>query len=296
MITAAARDGREQWGRLLRSTAAKGWGPALFEHNKQAAAEGWPTPEDERSADWKFLVRWAPNGRALVFGCGWGVVPIALSPCFATVHAIDHIPERAALLAVRAREQGIRNLQPVAVADRAALPFAGGSFDFVSVGDAASELTDDMPARELVATVRALLRAGGTAQFSLGNRWGFDHMLGRSGGGGGPRRQSLAAYLRILREGGFSNIRAYAPFPRHQGTPMFYVPLTGSAPMNFFLRNLAVLFDAVSPEVKRRHAVEYGVAKLGVRAALLFKGAPLASLLVPGFCIFAQAGSAMDHS
>ena len=292
-----AQDEREELRRLVRAAKAQGWSQALFEHTKREAAEGWPSPEDERAADWRYLVRWAPDGVALVLGCGRGVVPVALSECFGTVYAVDGVWERAAFLSIRALQQGIKNLQPVMVERGKGLPFSGECFDFVAVGAAGAELTQELGAEELVWVVHRLLRAGGTAQFSLGNRWGFDHLLGRGGGGSGPRRESLASYLRILGRVGFSDVRVYAPLPRHRGVPMFYVPLDGSTPMRFFLRNLSVLFDAVSPEVKRRHAVEYGVAKLGVRLTLLARGERIAKLFLPGFCIFAEkAGGVSDRT
>jgi SAM-dependent methyltransferase len=274
--------------RLVQVAETRGWSQALFEHTKREAAEGWPSPEDERVADWRYLVRWVPDGVALVFGCGRGVVPVALSECFGTVYAADGVWERAAFLAIRAKQAGIGNLHSVVVGGAAALPFCASRFDFVAMGGSAAELTQRMPAEDFVRIVHRLLKPGGTAQLSLGNRWGFDYLLGRGGSEGGPRRHSLAAYLRILRGAGFSDVRVYAPLPRHRGVPMFYVPLDGSTSMRFFLRNLSGLFDAVSPEVKRRHAVEYRLAKLGVRMTLLWRAEWLMKRFLPGFCIFAE--------
>jgi len=285
---AASRGGQENLRQLVDRTAEIGWSRALFEHTRLAAREGLPSPEDERTADWKYLMSWMPDGIALVLGCGRGVVPLALANCFHTVYAADVSHERTALMAARAKEAGIGNVRPVTTDRGLCLPFRGERFDFVSVGDAGAESIDGMEAGDLIGAVHGLLRPGGAARFSLGNRWGFDYMIGRGGGDGGPRRRGLLAYERILAEAGFTRIRAFAPFPRHVGTPMFYVPLDGRAPMDFFFRNLAMLFDAVSPEVKRSHALEYGVAKLGIRVATCARLAGVARLLVPGFCIFAE--------
>ena len=278
----------DQVGKLLSDTETHGWKKAFYEFSKAEIGSGGTVPEDQRIADWKYLLPLNRDTRALVFGCGWGTVAVALSEICGTVGVIDSDCEKLSFLNGRKKQQRIDNLYPIYVKDRSGFPFSESSFDLVSVGGHSWGVNQPVEVRDIVRDAHGLLKDGGTVYLSFRNRLAFQDLL-KWGKSSAPFRLHTAyGYRRILQAEGFSEIQFYAPLPRYDGIPLFYLPLENSHALNFFLRNIFPLFEMVSPEVKRAYAMEYAVAKLGVRLTLLFRLATLAKIFVPGFNIVAK--------
>lgn len=242
----------------------------------------WTDAEDERSADWRYLLSLGPESVALVVGCGAGSVPLALARTCGVVYAVDSDAERLASLAecVRARPQG--DVRTVHVESEDGLPFPPASFDVVVMRPFQRADGTHVPFQSLAARARSLARARGHVVVSAPNALS---LLGR------PTRTAehgLAGYARILRAEGFVDVRSYAPIPFDEAAPLFYIPLDDPSALRFFFRDLFDLLTSVPPEIRRRYRLAYAVARLGRRLGMLLRTEGLARFLMPGFSIFAR--------
>lgn len=278
-------------GRVVRVAESSGWDVAVYQHAQAEIAAGRGLAEDERAADWQYLLPSIRLGAALVLGCGLGTVPVALSRRFAEVHVVDIVPDRTRLLELRAVQHGIENVFPLCVQPGQALPFEDGRFDLVVARSEDWTLTvrhgRDRRAFEIAGReTHRLLAPGGTAYWTVGNRLGYPRLL-RPWRAGAGVEHTLGGYRRMLAAAGFTDVRFYAPLPSHEGIPLFYLPIGEGAHFEYFFRHLFPLFETVSTEVKRLYGVEYRLAKIAVRAALRLGLARWAGRLSPGFGIIA---------
>ncbi len=269
---------------LLRVAESEGWNTALYNYTKVQVGKNGTVVEDQRTADWRYLLPLSSESVALVLGCGLGTVPVALSETCRKVYAVDSCWDKVAFLNIRKKQHKIDNLYPTYAHDTLSLPFSAGCFDLVSVRDMAQPL----PFYKTVRRAHGLLKEGAIAHFSLGNRLAFQRLLCRGESGASPPLHTIFGYRRILKTEGFSDIQFYAVLPHHNGIPLFYIPLESSQAMEFFLRNIFPLFEMVTPESKQAFALEYMVAKIAVRLGLFFNLTSLAKIFVPGFCVIAR--------
>ena len=167
---------------LVGRAEALGWDEAMFEFMRTRVSSGAGVVEDERVADWRFLLPRTGRDAALVLGCGLGTVPAALCDMFATVHVVDTSAERVRLLELRASEHGIANLVPTRVARGGALPFAAEGFDLVVARSSDWEFraagADGRGAFRAVAQdVHRVLKEGGGAYLGVPNRLSYERLL-----------------------------------------------------------------------------------------------------------------------
>lgn len=66
-----------------------------------------------------------------------------------------------------------------------------------------------------------------------------------------------------LIDAGFKDPTAYAVLPSH-AMPLFFVPLSSSAPIRYFLRHVFYLLATAPVEVRRRYWILYQLAKIGI--------------------------------
>jgi SAM-dependent methyltransferase len=279
---------------LLDRARSVGWQQAFFEYGREAALRGEMPQEDQRSADWRYLLRTPPNARALVIGCGFGAVPIALAEMGMEVWVVDSSLSRASLLDLRRREQRTPRLRIAAVARLDALPFVHREFDFVCLQPAEEPKTAD-ELRLLLRTVGRLLKPGGQIYTGQRNRWSFQRVL-RPWRRSGVGPLSPLGYRRLFRAEGFSEVLLYAPLPQHGGIPLFYVPVDNPSALAFFLNDVFPLFNTVSPEVRGRFGLEYAVARYGSIVVRRLGVARFARHFVPGVCIIATCAAAGQHA
>lgn len=268
--------------RLARATQELGWQTALFEYTKTRIANGQMPYEDSRSSDWVYLLNPADRAVSLVMGCGLGEAPLALSRISSKVYAADCDKDRIAFLDLRRQQQQIENVAPVLMKKNAEPSLPAKSFDIVSVREFDWHPESPATLTGVLRHARRWLKSGGQLHLSLANRLVQ------------PRLQpSITAfgYQGLLKKEGFSDIELYAPLPFGQRAPLFYVPLSDPGLMNCFLRDIFGLFEAASPEVKKTYALEYQLARLGVKAAPFFGLARLIKYFVPGFHVIARKKS-----
>jgi SAM-dependent methyltransferase len=283
-------------GPLLHVAESAGWETAFFDYTKARITSGHSGVEDQRMADWQYLLPLGKDTVALALGCGWGTVPIALAETCKTVYAVDTSWAQIAFLAARTRQQHVHNLFPIHVGGGLDLPFHREQFDLVSLAGFRWMPHQSIGVTDVVRRVRDLLRSGGVAYLCLGNRLSFSQLLRRRRSGSPLPLHSMRGYRRILEAEGLTDIRFYAPLPSWDGPPLFYLPLEDPRAVEFFFRQIFPLFEMVSPEVKRTYAAEYAAAKLGVRLTLLAQLTGLAKLFVPGFGIVARKPGKPRHA
>lgn len=271
---------------LLDSAESDGFDKALYDYNKARVLRDELISEDQRIADWKYLLPLNRDSVALSFGCRMGTIPAALAETCKRVYVIDAVWERITFLNIRRRQHGIDNLCPIYVNSISDIPFPAKYFDIVSVRECDWGATL-FRFRDLVQRVYGLLKEGGTAYLSVGNRLSYRHLFQRHKISASPPLHTIYGYRRMLRSEGFSDCHFYAPLPDHDGIPLFYLPLQNTEALNYFFENIFPLFEMVSPEVKKQYGFQYKLAKIGVRVALLFRLTTLAKFLVPGFGIIA---------
>ncbi len=272
---------------VLRVAESDSWSVALYEYVKKRVEKGDTVTEDQRIADWRYLLPLHRDSYALVLGSGWGTVPIALAETCGRVYAIDSTWEKIAFVNARRKQQGIDNLYPVYMKGVSSLPFPEKFFDLITMVDFQRHATRSVRFREIVRYLYCLLKEGGRIYFSVDNRLAFQHLFRLVKANATLPIHTIYGYRHILQEEGFSEIRFYAPLPHYDGIPLFYLPLESSEALNYFFQNIFPLFEMVSPEVKKQYGFQYKLAKIGVRLTLIFRLTNLAKFLVPGFSIIA---------
>jgi SAM-dependent methyltransferase len=273
---------------LLRTAETQGWRAALYYHYKSQIAQGGTTAEDERMADWRFLLPETHGGRTLVLGCGWGTVAVALAKDSEHLCAIDCSWETLAFLNILRKQEQLDNLSLMQANRWPMLPFSDNSFDLISINPAYWDPEDTTPLRMVVQHTHRLLERGGMVHLVVGNAWSPVHLLQRAKRQTGPALHAFPEYRQLLQAEGFTEIQMYAPLPHYKGVPLFYVPLDDAGALAFFFHDLFPLFERVSPEVKRVYARYYLLAKVGVWIALQLRLTWLAKFFVPGYHIFAR--------
>ncbi len=235
-------------------TAAREGSAKAFENALKDKTDDWQRyflhyATDETRAAWQFLLHLPANAAALDMGCGWGNLSISLARNFATVYAMDLVPERAVISSLRAREAGLHNVRALAGGNTDHLPFPDASLDAVIFNGVLEWVPTSFPhihdpreaqVRVLREAVR-VLKPGGQLYIGIENRLGFLYFLGRPDEHSKLRfatllprwlanRYSLAkrkqpyrtytyswrGYLKLLREAGLADARFYCPFPEYR--------------------------------------------------------------------------------
>lgn len=184
---------------------------------ERVGLRGGPAEEDERSADWRFLV---PNSResvVLVHGVGLGTLATRLAHESAHVVLMDASPARLAFARRRARELGKENVTLIQTTGVDHAPLRAGVIDVAFH-------FEGFP------VIRA--KQGVVV---LASPWL------------GPGRERAAR--RALAQAGFDDIASYAPLPPAGSAPLFLVPRTSDA-WGHFMRNILPMILHVSTEVK----------------------------------------------
>jgi ubiquinone/menaquinone biosynthesis C-methylase UbiE/aminoglycoside phosphotransferase (APT) family kinase protein len=242
---------------LMRSiveTAAREGSARAFDDALRDKTEDWRQyflhyATDETRAAWQFLLRLPENATVLDMGCGWGNLAISLARNFATVYAMDLVPERAAFSAIRAREAGLQNVRALAGGNTGHLPFPDSCMDAVAlngvlewVATSFPQIADPREAQvQVLREVARVLKPDGQVYIGIENRLGFLYFLGRpdehsklkfttllprwlANRYSQARRQqpyrtythSWRGYRKLLREAGLTDTRFYCPFPEYR--------------------------------------------------------------------------------
>lgn len=271
--------------KFLCVAESDGWDKALYEFVYKKSKFSKIPKEDQRISDWKYLLPAHRDRFTLVIGCGHSTVPIMLADISKKVFAVDSSWKNIMFLNIRKDQQKVKNIFPIYLQRGLSLPFARKSFDLISLNSNHWDKKRSASFYNYVLYLHSLLKPDGVLQLNLNNRLAASHILNPSDK---YSSYDIFTYQKIFRMVGFANIRYYAPLPYHNESPLFVVPLENTQSLIYFFRNLFPLFDMVSPEVKRSYALEYSIAKIGIRLMLFFRLAKLFKIFVPGFIIFAR--------
>lgn len=244
------------------------------------AAEGALPREDPRSHDWLALLPLSGKQDALVIGIGEGLLPAMLARSCRSVTAVDRSDELAADLMRRCVEMGLQNLRVETTSDIGRIQ---GAFDLVVVSD-----WPGVGISELSTELSRLCNPNGTVCFFVANRFSPASFVRSSDARPGMPVATRRGLVGVMSAAGFERPMLFAPLPRPGQIPLFYMPLDHSGAWRYFLRHLFPLFALASPEVKRKHALEYGAAKLAIKVATIFGIEGLLLAFIPGFLILAR--------
>lgn len=259
----------------------------LYELSLERVVQNLPIPEDQRIADWTYLIPLPLRASALVIGCGWGEVPITLAKRCDKVTVVDSNVEKLHLLTARQQQQSIQNLELSQMDHKESLPFADSCFDFVCIDSESSESNNPLSFTAMAQEIRRLLKPNGSAFFKVANRWSALSLFSRTKKRSRLTRHSLPAYRATLIRSGFNHIQAYAPLPYYDGIPLINLPLDDPQAIRFFFSRLFPLFEMVSPESKKSYALEYAAAKIGMRFLTTLRFESLAKYFFTGFGLIA---------
>jgi ubiquinone/menaquinone biosynthesis C-methylase UbiE len=208
----------------------------------------------------RFVTRFLPpadGARILDVGCGSGLLAFAMCEQYGSVVGGDIQLENIALTQQGADERGITNLR-LAALNALHLPFADRAFDAIVVNGVLEWLglntTGEDPVRRqqrAIAEFRRVVRPGGWIYLGIENRAALRNLLidphmRKPLLSALPRRiadwwsrrvygrpfqafiHTPAQLKRLLREGGFADLRLFAPVPTYQ-YPFHYVSLESRA-------------------------------------------------------------------
>jgi SAM-dependent methyltransferase len=181
-------------------------------------------------------------------------------------------------------KQGLQNLH-LAYVDGQLLPFPAGAFDLVTF-DQLGQGQDPSLFTEAARAVFGLLKPGGTAQFTLGNKWVRQrlfqhHRTLRSG------LLSLSGYERALLNEGFENPQVFIPLPDHR-IPLYFLPITSPEATRYLFRALLPLIDTISPEIKAANRLRYLLVRLAAPFAKRLPTNWALKLLAPSYIAIAR--------
>jgi len=242
------------------------------------------TGPDPRMADWKYFIPLRHSNVALVLGSGTGAVPLTLAAACAQVYVVDSVWDNLLALGQIREKQGLQNLH-LAYVEGQSLPFPAGAFDLVTF-DQFSQDQNGSPFTETAREVLGLLKPGGTAQFTLGNKWVRQGLLPQRGAVG-HGMLSLSGYEQALRTEGFQNPQVFIPLPDHR-IPLYFLPVTSPEATRHLFRALLPLIDTISPEIKAANRLRYLLVRFAAPFAKRLPTNWALKLLAPSYIAIAR--------
>jgi SAM-dependent methyltransferase len=165
---------------------------------------------DESIGTWKVQLPAAARGRVLLVTDGFDCLGVALARWCRELVLCHPDASYANLLALRANELGLSNLDPTPVGDLVSLPFADDSFDAVLVNARAAHDGWPQPSTASLGEARRVLKTGGCLALQADNRWALGRAVSSTRDTGAPparsRLRSRHGYRRLLEKAGFKSV------------------------------------------------------------------------------------------
>ena len=182
---------------MIRDAETEGWRVAMRRHLPEAV---WSHIDEPGRTDGLFFVPQSSDQVVLDAGCMWGGLTVPLARRFARVHGLDATLASLDFLRVRAREEGLTNLE-LACGSLLSLPYRDGAFDLVIVNgvlewvgfgrdyvvdrdfgrarpDGGERGADPAAMQdEALREVRRVLRRGGRLYLAIENRYAYRYFL-----------------------------------------------------------------------------------------------------------------------
>lgn len=122
----------------------------------------------------------------LEVGCSLGQLTCALAPRVKFIHALEVVPGQARFAALRARQEGLDNVQVAIGGDDCRLPYKDGAFQAVLFnlvlewcGSRDPDGQHERMQEQLLSELFRVLAPGGLLQLSTKNRFALRYLLGR---------------------------------------------------------------------------------------------------------------------
>lgn len=273
---------------LVDLAKKKGWQSALYDHNKVRVANGKYPLDDQRRGDWRFYLPFQDSDKVLMIGLGFGSVGAALSYQCSQVYAVDDNWAKLFFNNIRKKQQNINNFYLAYVRDFNKLPFTESHFDFISAAKQNFTYGRSVKFSNLAKEVYKLLKEKGHVRFNVPNKFSLQSFLNKKYFLFKKDIYTLKGYKKLLEKIGFKNIKFYAPLPRYNGIPLFYLDLYDKRILQYFFEDIFSLFEMVSPEVKKQFGLEYSIAKFGVKLIKQLHMHSLVKYFVSGYEIIAS--------
>lgn len=213
---------------FLEEAKKQGFPKALYYSIRGKGAEGYMDVGDERKADWTYLLPLYKESSVLQLGAEWGYCAIALAIRCKSITVVEPKAEKRDLLRLRASQEQISNLTIVE-------HIPHDSFDIIAVIEPPDNEKDFFP------SIYSRLKRGGYCYLAVKNQM----------------------HKKQLINSGFKELTAYAVLPSH-AMPIFFVPLSSPAPIQYFLHHVFYLLKTAPVEVRRRYQIPYQLAKIGI--------------------------------
>jgi SAM-dependent methyltransferase len=221
---------------------------------------------EENRADWRFVVPLTANSTVLDIGAGMGRISIPLARVVNRVVACDQSLLRMKFLQLRAKREGLANLE-VSVADIFNLPYPKASFDLVVMNGVLEwvGVTDKFanPREAQIASLRIcrdLLKPDGYLYIGIENRLALAYLRGpdhlglwftsylprwlanvytkwRLGRSYNTYTYTKRGYEKLLREAGFTTFSFYLPYPGYN-MPRLMIPYDNLKALEYVISNL----------------------------------------------------------
>ncbi len=140
---------------------------------------------DLNRACWKSLIPVGPESVVLDIGAGLGAITHSLAHHYRKVVAVEAVPERIKFLNVRAKQEGLNNVDLVQTTAQK-LPFFNKTFDLIIlngilewIGEWDTLFAPREAQLRFLIKVHDLLKPGGVILVGIENRIGFSSLLGR---------------------------------------------------------------------------------------------------------------------
>ncbi len=227
---------------------------------------------NESRADWKYLTGIDNESKVLDIGGGLGAVSFSLAKSSKTVYLLEPVWERVRFSAIRIKQEGIQNIQPVC-GNALDLPFSDNFFDCVSlngvlewVGYLVEGIKPNIVQEKVLKEVSRVLKPDGTIYIGIENRFALFYFLGVKDPHTGlpfinllPRslanlyhkvakKKRYAVYLysyfgykNLLRQAGFKKIKFYTPLPSYRNFSCIFPLNKIDVTLKFWLNNLFFL-------------------------------------------------------
>jgi len=272
----------------LENIGLKSWNEILYGSQEDAIAQGEHWSEDLRKYDWRYLLPHLQGKHVLIVGSQWGTLPFELSQSAHHVYVGLLNSESLNFFNIRIKEQKKQNITPFIMARKEDLD-RFQPMDLIISLDSTETSCLGGSFKERINDYSSHLTQNGILFLSLDNRLGYKNIISKK-----KKRNasySLRGYKRELKKRGFGSLEFYAPLPRQDGVPMFILPLKHNDSIRYFFQYLFPLVNTASPEMKKKYALDYWLARASVFLSLKFKLTSLMKNIFPGFYVIAKKGN-----
>ncbi len=299
---------KQQKDMIIEIAEKQGWDKALNDFVRPISLHTYQSATDYSRADWKFLLPLTRETKVLDWGCGWGIISLALARTCRHVVSLDEDLERLRFLLIRKIQSKTDNITLVHGGGSLELPFPDAEFDLVVMngvlewtGISSHEKNPFIAHKKALKSVRRCLKGAGIFYIAIENRFGYNYFMGAEDHNGLrfvgilPRKladfycllrgrekyktpiYSFNAYKKLLTEAGFEDITFYLPVPNYIN-PRLIMPLNDLQVLSYYM-------DYLFPSPLEKRNFSYSIIRMIGRILMRLH---LIHYFVPGYVIICK--------